>query len=125
MQSWNSNPQTQGHTDSSCMVELGFRTSHIYIRTVLLITLSPSKLLTPQNTAAATAKSLQSCPTLRDPINGSPLGSSVPGILQARILEWIAICSFGGSSPPRDHSHLCLLHWQADSLPLAPPGKPI
>ena len=37
------------------------------------------------------AKSLQSCPTLCDPIDGSPLGSSVPGILQARILEWIAI----------------------------------
>ena len=41
--------------------------------------------------AAATAKSLQSCPTLCDPIDGSPLGSSVPGILQARILEWVAI----------------------------------
>ena len=41
--------------------------------------------------AAAAAKSLQSCPTLCDPINGSPLGSSVPGILQARILKWIAI----------------------------------
>ena len=37
--------------------------------------------------AAAAAESLQSCPTLYDPINGSPLGSSVPGILQARILE--------------------------------------
>ena len=37
------------------------------------------------------AKSLQSCPTLCDPINGSPLGSSVPGILQARILEWVAV----------------------------------
>ena len=37
------------------------------------------------------AKSLQSCPTLCDPIDGSPLGSSVPGILQARILEWVAI----------------------------------
>ena len=36
-------------------------------------------------------KSLQSCPTLCDPIDGSPLGSSVPGILQARILEWVAI----------------------------------
>ena len=34
------------------------------------------------------AKSLQSCPTLCDPIDSSPLGSSVPGILQARILEW-------------------------------------
>ena len=35
--------------------------------------------------------SLQSCPTLCDPVDGSPLGSSVPGILQARILEWVAI----------------------------------
>ena len=41
--------------------------------------------------AAATAKSLQSCPTLCDPIDGSPLSSSVPGILQARTLEWVAI----------------------------------
>ena len=40
---------------------------------------------------AATAKSLQSCPTLWDPIDGSPPGSSVPGILQARTLEWVAI----------------------------------
>ena len=38
------------------------------------------------NTATATAKSLQSCPTLCDPINGSPTGSPVPGILQARTL---------------------------------------
>ena len=41
--------------------------------------------------AAAAAKSLQSCPTLCNPIDGSPLGSPVPGILQARILEWVAI----------------------------------
>ena len=41
--------------------------------------------------ATATAKSLQSCPTLCDPRDGSPPGSSVPGILQARILEWVAI----------------------------------
>ena len=41
--------------------------------------------------AAAAAKSLQSCPTLCDPIDGSPPGSPVPGILQARILEWGAI----------------------------------
>jgi len=40
---------------------------------------------------AAAAKSLQSCPTLCDPIDGSPTGSSVPGILQARTLEWVAI----------------------------------
>ena len=41
--------------------------------------------------AAATAKSLQSCPTLCDPIDGSPPGSPVPGVLQARTLEWVAI----------------------------------
>jgi len=41
--------------------------------------------------AAAAAKSLQSCPTLCDPIDGSPPGSSVPGILQAKTLEWVAI----------------------------------
>ena len=40
---------------------------------------------------AAAAKVLQSCPTLCDPIDGSPPGSSIPGILQARILEWVAI----------------------------------
>ena len=42
-------------------------------------------------TAAAAAKSLQSCPTVCDPIDGSPPGSPVPGILQARTLEWAAI----------------------------------
>jgi len=41
--------------------------------------------------AAAAAKLLQSCPTLCDPIDGSPPGSPVPGILQARTLEWVAI----------------------------------
>ena len=41
--------------------------------------------------AAAAVKSLQSCPTLCDPIDGSPPGSPVPGILQAITLEWVAI----------------------------------
>ena len=41
--------------------------------------------------AAAAAESLQSCPTLCDPTDGSPPGSPVPGILQARTLEWVAI----------------------------------
>ena len=45
----------------------------------------------PQRNPAAAAKSLQSCPTLQDPIDGSPPGSPVPGILQARTLEWVAI----------------------------------
>ena len=45
----------------------------------------------PHSAAAAAAKSLQSCPTLCDPRDGSPSGSTVPGILQARTLEWVAI----------------------------------
>ena len=49
-----------------------------------------SLLFNMLSAAAAAAKSLQSCPTLCDPLDGSPLGSSVPGILQARILERVA-----------------------------------
>ena len=50
-----------------------------------------SKHLHPGDAAAAAAKSLQLCPTLCDPIDHLLPGSSVPGILQARILEWVAI----------------------------------
>ena len=45
----------------------------------------------PLTAAADAAKSLQSCPTLCDPIDGSPQGSPLPGILQGRTLEWVAI----------------------------------
>ena len=55
---------------------------------LLLTVLSQSFVIAA---AAAAAKSLQSCPTLCDPIDGSPPGSPVPGILQARTLEWVAI----------------------------------
>ena len=48
-------------------------------------------MITVLLTAAAAAKSLQSCLTLCDPIDGSPPGSPVPGILQAITLEWVAI----------------------------------
>ena len=51
----------------------------------------------PGGPVAAAAKSLQSCPTLCDPKDSSPPGTSVPGILQARVLEWVAI-SFSRSS---------------------------
>ena len=73
------------------------------------------------------AKSLQLCPTLCDSMDCSPPGSSVHGILQAGMLEWIAISFSVKSSQRRDQTHvsLCLLHWRADSLPLVPPGKPI
>ena len=56
----------------------------------------------------------------------SPPGSSAHGILQARILEWVAMPSSWGSSQPRDQTRvLCLRHWQAGSLPLVPPRKPV
>ena len=64
------------------------------IQGLFLLPASPSPLPpTPAAAAAAAAAaaSLQSCPTLCNPRDGSPLGSSVPGILQARILEWVAI----------------------------------
>ena len=59
------------------------------------------------------AKSLQSCPTLCDPIDGSPPGSPVPGILQARTLEWVAI-SFSNAS-----FELIFLHWSDPYYELA------
>ena len=60
-----------------------------------------SELLTAAATAAA--KSLQSCPTLCDPIDGSPPGSPAPGVLQARVLEWGAI-AFSGTA----HYHMTI-----------------
>ena len=50
----------------------------------------------PAAATAAAAKSLQSCPTLCDPRDGSPPGSPIPGILQARTLEWVAISFSNG-----------------------------
>ena len=60
-----------------------------FIRLQYLIKAISTKLYL--NAAAAAAKSLQSCLTLCDPIDGSPPGSPIPGILQARTLEWVAI----------------------------------
>ena len=54
----------------------------------------------------------QSCPTLCDLMNHSPPGSSLHGIFQIRILEWVAICSSRGSSPPRDQTCVsCISRW--------------
>ena len=67
----------------------------------------------------------QSCLTLCDPMNCNLPGSSVHGIFQLRILEWVFISLSRGSSQLRDWPvSLCFLHWQANSLPLAPSGKP-
>ena len=54
-------------------------------------TVFPDHKLSSKLAAAAAAKSLQSCPTLGDSIDGIPPGSPVPGILQARTLEWVGI----------------------------------
>ena len=63
------------------------------LNTIILITQNAQgmKIQHLYSAAAAAAASLQSCPTMCDAIDGSPLGSSVPGILQARTLEWVAI----------------------------------
>ena len=72
------------------------------------------------------AKLLQSCPTLHNPTDCSLPGSSVHGILQARILKWVVMSSFRGSSWPKDQIGVSMaLRWQAGFLPLVPPGKPL
>ena len=72
--------------------------------------------------AAAAAKSLQLCPTLYDPIDGSPPGTSVPGILQAKILEWVAI-SFSNACMHAKSLQFCLT--PCDPTDSSPPGSPV
>ena len=75
--------------------------------------------------AAAAAKSLQSCPTLCDPIDGSPPGSPVPGILQARTLEWVAISFFSAwkwKVKVKSLSHVRLLATPRTAAYQAPPS---
>ena len=76
--------------------------------------------------AAAAAKLLQLCSILCDPIDGSPPGSSVPGILQARILEWVAISSSNAcmhacmhAKSPQSCLTLC------DPMDSSPPGSSV
>ena len=77
--------------------------------------LGPHGLYSPWNSpgqnsgvgaAAAVTKSFQSCPTLCDPIDGSPPRSPIPGILQARTPEWVAFPFSRGSSQPRDRTQV-------------------
>ena len=85
----------------------------------------------PLTCVCVTARSLQSCLTLCDPIDCSLPSSSVHRTLQARILEWVAIPSSRGSSLPRDRTHMTgsvavlhILPWQVGSLLLVQPGQP-
>ena len=68
-----------------------FSKSSLYIWKFSIHILLKTSLKDFEHYFAAAAKSLQSCPTLCDPIEGSPPGSPIPGILQARTLEWVAI----------------------------------
>ena len=104
----------QHHTSKASILQhsafFTVQLSHPYITTGKTIALTrrtfvgkvTSRLLNMPSTA--TAKSLQSCPTLCDPIDGSPPGSPVPGILQAITLEWAAISFSGGSSRLRNQT---------------------
>ena len=84
----------------------------------------PPRQVSRETHVRGPTKSLQSCPTLPNAMDCSPPGFSVHGILQARILEWVAMLVPRGSSRPRDWARdSCLPRWQAGSWPLAPLGK--
>ena len=74
--------------------------------------------------AAAAAKLLQLCPTLRDPIDGSPPGTPVPEILQARTLEWVAI-SFSSAWKWKAKGKLLSRVWLSDPTDYSLPGSSI
>ena len=78
------------HTDIFCDSKWGMETISIQKQS-FLYSININLIVIQTAAAAAAVKLLQSCPTLCDPIDGSPPGSPVPGILQARILEWVAI----------------------------------
>ena len=74
------------------------------------------------DSAVLHAKWLQFCLTLHDPMDCSPPGSSAHGILQPRILEWVAVPSSRGSSRPKDRTCVSCVG-RMGTLPLVPPGK--
>ena len=91
---WRSNLVWQRSTHfifSACCFSWLKRINHRLFKMMFSVGKGTFSSLSIRFIAAAAAKSLQSCPTLCDPIEGSPPGSSVHGILQARILEWVAI----------------------------------
>ena len=87
----------RAHGNAPCLLTLHPEASsrHLRVQGKGLLRWVEAKLqwspLMEKSSGAAAAKSLQSCPSLCDPIDGSPPGSSIPGILQARILEWVAV----------------------------------
>ena len=83
----------------------------------------PATLLVGMSTGIITTENsrvqvlvLQSYPTLWDPLDGSPPGSSVLGLSQARTLEWVAISSSRGSSQPKDQTHISYTGWEVSHI---------
>ena len=100
--SWESNAQLGDYSQQYCIIyikdtrRLDHNCSHHEKEMIIMwqdegVTKVVHYINVSHQHAAAAAKSLQSCPTLCDPIDSSPPGSPVPGILQARVLEWVAI----------------------------------
>ena len=79
---------------------------------------SPSLTKAAAAAAAAAAKSLQLCPTLCDPIDGSPPGSPVPGILQARTLEWATISKAAATVKFQGHCQYVFIQQTPTKYPL-------
>ena len=84
-------------TESGEQYRIQLPRSHSFLDDAALGTATPPQcsITSPTTAAAAAAELLQSCPTLCDPTDSSPPGSPVPGILQARVLEWGAIAFSG------------------------------
>ena len=100
------------------LLSLGMKTRVIIYIVFSLLSLEPTEWKDASLCVCA------KCPKLCNPMDCSPPGPSVRGILQARILESVAMTSCKGSFQPRvEPTSLRLLQWQAGSLPLAPPRK--
>ena len=136
------------HQQDSCSQEVSLQGSHLLPAALCCppwlsasFSQQPSLVIGPTHTALSPSSGLiffpcpfqlkrakwksevaQSCLTLWDPVDCSPPGSSVHGIPQARILEWVAISFSKGSSRPRDQTQVSRV--EADALTSEPPGKP-
>ena len=120
---------TQGQTQDSCIigvvliVEPPGKPSNVIVF-LLKIENWLSRFNLIQHSHAAAAKSPQSCPTLCDPLDGSPPGSPVPGILQARILEWVAI-SFSNAWKWKVKVKSLSRVWLCDPMDCSLPGSSV
>ena len=115
MDALHSHIQGEGKWEISARSPTGFQT-HTQV--------PPNEMYTDTHVCACML-SLQSCLTLCDPMDCSPQGSSVHGILQARIREWVSMSSSRGSSRSRDQAHIsCISHTAGRVFTAEPSGKP-